>query len=208
MKTLVLFLALGIAAHATPYVFNLSGSANYASGASPFAVGDTFTAQFTIDTDATDSAPGDATDGIYLLSTPSLVQFSNGLTFANIPFQYVVADNYYHPYLNTTYDAVAFYFYQPTFLLGFEMRFDTGTFTNDLAITPTLQTLVPQGNSQIPVPTNWFYFDLPAYSNSTGGRISSITGETQSVPDQVSVLGLLGLPAIALACLRRFRMTG
>jgi hypothetical protein len=209
MKSLVCFLVLSVAAHATPYVFTLAGTTNYVGGASPFAVGDTFTAQFTIDPDAPDAMPADPTVGSYLLNTSSLIQFSNGRTFSNIPFQYLVADNYHNSFLNTTYDAVAFYYYQPTFTLGFELRFDTGAFANDLAITPTLQSLVPQGNDQIPIPTDWFYRDTATTAfNMAGGSISSVAGESQAVPDQASVLGLLGVPVGALAFLRHRRAAG
>lgn len=202
MKSIALFLLLGAAAHAAPYVFNLTGTASYANGTTPFAIGDTFTAQFTIDTEATDALPGDPAVGSYLLNTPSQIQFSNGLNLTGVPFAYTVVNDLYYSNLNATYDALAFYVHQPTFFLGFEIRFGTDTFSNDLAITPTLQTLVPQGIPQIPVPTNWYYWQQDS-GGLAGGSMNTVTGETQAVPDSVSILGLLAVSFATLGLFRR-----
>lgn len=204
MKAVLVFLALCVAARATPIVFTLSGTTNYVTNNASFAVGDTFTAQVTIDPYAPDANPSDPTVGSYPSNIASFIQFSNGLTFTNVPFEYVVANNYYHTYLLTTYDAIAFYFEQPAFALGFELRFNTGAFADDQAVTPTLGTLVPEGTAELPNPTDWYYRDFSAASLSiTGGPINAVSYAPQAVPEPATYTAMIGVVVLAGTLIRR-----
>lgn len=205
MKSLVLFLALGAAAQAAPYAFNFTGSVDRAAGAVPFLLGDTFTASITIDSTLPDAAPGDPALGKYLhAGTSSLIQFSSGSSFSDLPFEYVVGNNYHlsSPGLETDYDSVSFYFYQPTFTLGFELRFALDAFDNDFALAPTLDALVPTGNAELPVPTDWFYRGSN-FRNNGGGLIDAINASPASVPEVPRTTGLLAASLALLVLAHR-----
>lgn len=207
MKSLALFLILGVAAHATPYVFTLTGDVAQTSGTAPLPVGTSFTATITIDPTLTDSHPGNPTQGNYFHPvTSSLIEFSNGLSFSNLPLDYAVANNYHlsAPGLETDYDAIAFYFSQPTFTLGFEIRLALDAFDNDFALTPTLSPIIPTGNAELPYPTNWFYYRWDVWGFA-GGAIDSIDGRPASVPELPNTLALLFLPLAVLALAHRSR---
>lgn len=207
MKAVLVFLALCVAARATPIVFTLSGTTNYVTNNASFTVGDTFTAQVTIDPDAADANPTDPTVGSYPSNISSFIQFSNGLTFTNVPFEYVVANNYYHAYLLTTYDAIAFYFDQSAFSLGFELRFNIGALADDHAVTPTQGALVPEGTAELPNPTDWYYRDFTAPEMSiVGGPISAVSFAPQAIPEPATYAAMVGALVLAGAIIRRKAM--
>jgi hypothetical protein len=204
MKTLIFLPLFCLAARAQVAVFTIAGTtgnvpSNYLD---TFTLGDTFTAQLTVDLSTLDTNPGPDI-GSYQSTGASLIQFSNGLTLSNVPFEYVVANDRTASGLDLPFDGIAFYFVNlPTLFMGFEMRYSPDTFANVEADAPTQVTLIPHGNAET-APDNWFYDSQNFSGGFVSGTIDSLS--MQVIPEPSTYAAILGVAVLVKVTIRRRR---
>ncbi len=203
MKIAVLFLALFIGARATPYLFTITGTAdNLVFGSGPFAIGETFTAEFLVNPDVTDSTPADPVLGRYFHANGANIHFSGGFSLADQAFEYRVVDSGFSPIINATLDALIFNLMLPGYSLAFAYRFTPDTWANDFAMTPIITPFTPDSVGGL-LPAEMLYYSNSGY---VGGTITSTAVSTQEVPEdgRLSLL-LLSLTGFALFIRHRRR---